>query len=66
MSPNYALRRVEIPFKKQPIQKQEINLIMDLEKFFSEILLEKTNTIMIPGKEAMHLANLSAKIFNIE
>ena len=39
---------------------------MDLEKFFSEILLEKTNTIMIPGKEAMHLANLSAKIFNIE
>ena len=39
---------------------------MDLGKLFSEISLNETNTIMIPGKEAMNIADLTTKIFSVE
>jgi hypothetical protein len=72
LKPNYALRNVNIKFNdnsnsnSNSNSKNKINLVMDLGKLFSEISLKETNTIMIPGNEAMHLADLSAKIFFIQ
>ncbi len=43
-----------------------INLICDLKPFFNEIDLSKENSIMIPGEQAMKLANQSIKMFSIE
>lgn len=63
LQPYYALRKIEIPFHK--LQNQ-INLTLDLEKFFNEIDLKETNSIMIPGTKAMKLATLSSKMFYIE
>ncbi len=63
LQPYYALRKIEIPINK--LQNQ-VNLTLDLEKFFSEINLKETNSIMIPGSKAMELADLSVKMFYIE
>ena len=63
LQPYYALRKIQIPINK--LQNQ-INLTIDLEKFFSDIDLKETNSIMIPGTKAMELANLSSKMFYIE
>lgn len=63
LQPYYALRKIELPINT--LQNQ-INLTLDLEKFFSEIDLKETNSIMIPGTKAMELANLSTKMFNVE
>jgi hypothetical protein len=62
LKPNYAIRNVNIKCNN----KNQIDLGIDLGKLFSEIQLKETNTIMIPGNEAMHLADLSAKIFFIQ
>ena len=63
LQPYYALRKIELPMNN--LQKQ-INLTLDLEKFFSEINLKETNSVMIPGAKAMELATLSSKIFYTE
>lgn len=63
LAPYYALQKIEIPIHK--LQNQ-INLTLNLEKFFSEINLKETNSVMIPGSKAMELATLSSKIFYIE
>jgi hypothetical protein len=63
LQPYYALRKIEIPIHK--LQNQ-INIAIDLEKFFSEIDLKDTNSVMIPGVKAMELANLSTKMFDVE
>jgi hypothetical protein len=57
------MRKIEIPINK--LQNQ-INLTLDLERFFSEINLKEMNSVMIPGNDAMALANLSSKMFYIE
>ncbi|WP_395043823.1 MbnP family protein [Flavobacterium sp.] len=64
--PNYAMKIVEIPIEKLQIPNNEIKVIMDLGKLFSAINLKEVNSIMIPGKEAMKIADLSAKIFSVE
>ena len=66
LQPNYAMRKVEIPIEKSQITNDNANLIMDLGKFFSEIHLKETHSIMIPGREAMKMADLTRKIFSIE
>ena len=66
LEPYYARRIIKIPIEKFQNPKGELNLIMDLGKLFSEISLKDNNTIMIPGKEAMRIADLSSKIFSIE
>ena len=66
LEPFYAMRIIKITIEKFQNPKGELNLIMDLGKLFSEISLKDTNTIMIPGKEAMRIADLSSKIFSIE
>lgn len=62
LKPNYALRKINIICNK----KNQIDLVMDLSKLFEEIQLSQTNSIMIPGKEAMKIADLSIKTFAIE
>lgn len=66
LSPNYAIRAIEIPIKNSQIQNNSLQLKVDLAKIFDEIELNKTNSIMIPGKEAMKIADLSTKIFSVE
>jgi hypothetical protein len=66
LNPNYAIRKVEIPINKSQIPNKEINLVMDLGLLFSKIHLKETNTIMIPGNEAMKMADLLTTIFSIE
>ena len=63
LNPYYAMRKIEIPINK--LQNQ-INLTLDLERFFSEINLKEMNSVMIPGNDAMALANLSSEMFYIE
>lgn len=62
LKPNYALRKINIICNN----KNQIDLVMDLSKLFEEIQLSQTNSIMIPGKEAMKIADLSIKTFAIE
>jgi len=64
LEPYYAMRNVNINFNDN--NKNHVNLVMDLGKLFSEISLKETNTIMIPGKEAIKIADLSTKLFSIE
>lgn len=63
LKPYYAMREIEISVDK--LQNQ-INLTVDLERFFSEINLKEMNSVMIPGNDAMELANLSSKMFYVE
>lgn len=60
--PNYAIRKVIVPSINQK-DNNKIALAMDLGKLFSKIQLKENNTIMIPGKDAMQLADLSSQIF---
>tara|TARA_R110000850_G_scaffold18580_4_gene56961 strand:+ start:94246 stop:94950 length:705 start_codon:yes stop_codon:yes gene_type:complete len=66
LEPYYSMKSIEIPIIKSQIPNNKINLVLDLGKLFSEISLKETNTIMIPGKEAMKIADLTTKIFSIE
>ena len=59
LEPNYALRKVTLYPKSEKFE-----LEMDLAKLFDNIILSETNSIMIPGKEAMKIADLSAQIFS--
>ena len=63
LKPYYAMRKIEISINK--LQNQ-INLTLDLERFFSVINLKEMNSVMIPGNDAMELANLSSKMFYVE
>lgn len=66
LEPNYAMRNININYNGTINDKNQMNLKMDLAKLFSEISLKETNTIMIPGKEAINIADLSTKLFSIE
>lgn len=63
LQPNYAMRNVVLETTKPT---SELNISVDLAKLFSKIALTKTNSIMIPGKEAMQIADFSIKMFKIE
>jgi hypothetical protein len=66
LEPNYAMRSININYNGNIYDNNQMNLEMDLVKLFSEISLKETNTIMIPGKEAMNIAYLSTKLFSIK
>ncbi len=68
LEPYYAIRTIEINFNDNNNfnDKNQISLVIDLAKLFNEIKLSETNSIMIPGKEAMKIADLSTKIFTVE
>ncbi len=62
LEPYYAIRKININCNNN----NNIDLIIDLAKLFNEIKLSETNSIMIPGKESMKIADLTSKIFSIE
>ena len=64
LKPNYALRKININGHFN--DENQIDLVMDLSKLFSVIDLSETNSIMIPGEQAMRMADLSVKLFSIE
>ena len=64
LQPNYAMREVELHFNENV--KGIVNIGIELNDFFSNIQLSKTNSVMIPGKVAMELANYSVKMFHLE
>ncbi|EAZ94736.1 hypothetical protein FBBAL38_09867 [Flavobacteria bacterium BAL38] len=68
LQPYYAMRNINLYCNDNFNNKfkNQIEIGMDLEKLFSEISLTSTNNIMIPGDEAMKIANLSTKLFSIE
>jgi hypothetical protein len=57
LKPNDALRKIEMETTKPEIE-------IDLAAFFSHIKLSEQNSVMIPGKAAMQLADLSIKMFH--
>jgi hypothetical protein len=64
LQPYYALRsRTFGPDNKTA---SIINIGIDLHLFVSNLELQKTNSVMIPGKEAMALADLAAKMFYVQ
>ncbi len=66
IKPYCALRNVNINIYDNINKKDKILIQVDLAKFFDTIQLAQTNTIMIPGKEAMKMADLLTKMFSIE
>ena len=68
LQPNYALRKVNFNFiDNYNINKNnEIVLQIDLAKLFDEVHLSETNSLMIPGKDAMKIADESVKMFTVE
>ena len=66
VDPNYTLREIVVPVSKVQIYTTAIPIQVDLAKLFDAIQLSKINAIMIPGKEAMQLADLATKIFFVE
>ncbi|MCF6132126.1 MbnP family protein [Flavobacterium wongokense] len=61
LKPFYAMQCMKFPLDKKA--DDDINIGIDLNRFFSNLELSKTNSIMIPGKEAMKLAAHSNKMF---
>lgn len=64
LQPNYAMRRIKFEMNKK--SDGNINIGIDLNRFFSNLELKESNSIMIPGKEAMKLANYSTKMFYLQ
>ena len=63
------MRKVEILINQDSIvtlSAIEVPINVDLAKLFNAIQLSEINAIMIPGKKAMEIANLTTKIFSIE
>lgn len=63
LNPNCALRKVELELDKK---HSPINIAIDLYPFFSHLKLDEMNSVMIPGKAAMTLADYAAKMFYIQ
>ena len=64
MYPNNALRYTKIKVKK--LQKNTIVVDMDMAQFFKNIDLTSLNSVMIPGKAAMQIADQAIKIFSVQ
>lgn len=80
MQPFYAMRRVELTVTQidrlilnhpindavqNPKYTEGVILTLDLSKFFEKINIHTQNSMMIPSKEAMQLADLSVQMFSI-
>lgn len=64
LKPNYAMRNININCNNKI--NNEIIINVDFAKLFDIVHLIETNSIMIPGKEAMKIADESVKMFSIE
>jgi hypothetical protein len=63
LPPFYALRHVELPIIAQ--NTEGVLLTIDFSKFFEKIPIATQNSIMMPCKEAMELADWSVHMFSI-
>jgi hypothetical protein len=61
LQPYYAMRTMKFNWDKKA--NDDINIGIDLFRFFSNLDLKQTNSVMIPGKEAMRLLNYVDKMF---
>ncbi len=66
LQPYYAMKSIAISMEQIQILNNSVRINVDLAKLFDAIQLSQTNTVMIPGKEAMKLADLTKSIFSIE
>jgi hypothetical protein len=64
LKPNDALRSVRVNFNGNG--KNQVNLVVDLGSLFSGISLKETNTIVIPGKEAVLIADELPNLFSMQ
>jgi hypothetical protein len=64
LQPYYAMR--EVRFELDGKADNDINIGIDLSLFMSNLELQKTNSVMIPGAEAMTLADYCAKMFYVQ
>jgi hypothetical protein len=58
LSPFLAIREISLLPKNN-----DLIIAIDVSKLFSEIKLSETNSIMIPGKKAVDVANILTKMF---
>jgi hypothetical protein len=74
LQPLYSMRTLEIPIEKGLNSGEEKNrkaivmglvLQIDFSKFFEPINIATQNSMMMPCKEAMQLADYSVKMFSI-
>ncbi len=61
LQPYYAIRQLTFDVKENA--GDDILVGIDLYSFLSDVNLKQTNRVMIPGSEAMELANYAAKMF---
>ncbi len=61
MQPFYAIRKVDL----YPIS-QSLDVTVDVAEIFSKLYFSETNSIMIPSKKAMQLADYSVNMFKTE
>lgn len=61
LKPNDASRTITLEPKNN-----HLNIKVDLAKLFSKIALSEINSIMIPGKQAMEIADKSIQMFSLE
>lgn len=61
MQPFYAMRKNQLEMKS--IDNEKLTIKMNWAKLFAHISLSQQNSIMIPGKEAMQIADWTAEIF---
>ena len=61
LNPYYALRKVVLEVKKL-----NPKITVDVAELFSKIKLLETNSILIPGKKAMKMADYSQQMFKTE
>ena len=62
LEPYYTMRKKVINVNNQ----RDVTIAIDVAVFLSEINLKHTNTVMLPGKVAMDLADSCTKMFYIE
>ena len=73
MSPYYAMRSIEMPINNRTNNKASLRgtkqegavLNVDVSKFFENIDISNQNSIMIPCKESVQLADLCVQLFSI-
>ncbi|MCD6067096.1 MAG: hypothetical protein K0S33_1922 [Bacteroidetes bacterium] len=66
LPPYQSIRQVHLTTTKEEITPAEIIVIADVEAWFSYISLKKTNRIVIPGAEAVKMADDYTKMFRLE
>lgn len=71
LQPFYSMRKVELPINNAGVNRnrggvpQGVILTVDFSLFFENLSIPTQNSIMMPGKDAMQLADYSTSMFSI-